>query len=414
MAKKRGFGRIQALPSGRMRARYSGPDGALHNAPTTFETRLDAEAWLADERRLISSGTWTSPGDRREAAQAAAVIAEATRLPTFTTYATTWVAERKVKGRPLAPRTRDHYLQLLADYLSPAFGKLPIDQITPGAVNLWYDDFKPKRKKSHGKKTKGDTARAHTYSLARAIMNTAVSAHGPMVGQVNPFAVRGGGSSPSKKREQVATSEQLDTILEEIRPEWRALILIATWCGLRYSEIAALRRSDIDLTKRVIKVRRAVSRSRIEGVGVKEPKSDAGVRDIHIPEHALAGIKTHLRTYVTGRNGLLFPGHNGEHLAPATFYGGRTRKVKGKRVKVYSAHGWYAARNAAGRPDLHFHDLRATGATLIAQLGATEAEIQAFLGDSTPQAAQRYVRAAQSRMKNLAARLSELAASGQW
>jgi integrase len=76
--------------------------------------------------------------------------------------------------------------------------------------------------------------------------------------------------------------------------------------------------------------------------------------------------------------------------------------------------GWYAARTAAGHPTLHFHDLRATGATLLAQQGATEAEIQAFLGDSTPQAAQRYVRAAQSRMKAHAERMSVLATSGNW
>jgi integrase len=245
-------------------------------------------------------------------------------------------------------------------------------------------------------------------------MNTAVSAHGPLVGRVNPFAVRGGGSPSSRKRDDVATSEQLNLILETIRPQWRAIVLIATWCGLRYSEIVALRRSEVDVTNKVIKVRTAVSRSRTEGVTVKDPKSAAGVRDIHIPEHALKGIKTHLRSHVTGRNGLLFPSSTGEYLAPATFYGGRTRKVKGKRVKVYSAGGWYAARTAAGCPELHFHDLRATGATLMAQLGATEAEIQAFLGDSTPQAAQRYVRAAQSRMKKLAARMSDLAASGDW
>lgn len=414
MGKKRGFGRIQTLPSGRVRARYSGPDGALHNAPNTFDTLLDAEAWLTDERRLISAGTWTSPVARSDAARATAVMAETTRMPTFTTYATSWIAERKVKGRPLAPRTRDHYMQLLAAYLIPDFGDLPIDQIAPGAVNLWYDNFTPKRKNSHGKKTNGTTARAHSYSLARAIMNTAVSAHGPLIGQVNPFAVRGGGSSPNKKRTEVASAEQLKIMLATIRPEWRALILIATWCGLRYSEIVALRRSDVDMTKKVIKVRHAVSRSRIEGIGVKEPKSEAGVRDIHIPEHALKGIKTHLQTYVTGRNGLLFPNGAGEYLAPATFYGGRTRKIKGKRVKVYSPNGWYAARAAAGCPEFHFHDLRATGATLMAQLGATEAEIQAFLGDSTPQAAQRYVRAAQSRMKKLAEKMSDLAAAGDW
>ena len=99
---------------------------------------------------------------------------------------------------------------------------------------------------------------------------------------------------------------------------------------------------------------------------VKDPKSAAGVRDIHIPEHALKGIKAHLRSNVTGRNGLLFPSNTGNYLAPATFDGGGTRRVKGKRMKVNSAGGWYAAR------------------------------------------------AAQSRMRMLAARWSDLAASGDW
>ena len=50
-----------ASGTGRSRARYTGPDQALHNGPRTFETRVDAEAWLADERRLISAGAWSSP-----------------------------------------------------------------------------------------------------------------------------------------------------------------------------------------------------------------------------------------------------------------------------------------------------------------------------------------------------------------
>lgn len=59
--RKRSFGRIAKLPSKRYRARYTGPDACLHNAPTTFDSRMDAEAWLADERRLIASGAWTPP-----------------------------------------------------------------------------------------------------------------------------------------------------------------------------------------------------------------------------------------------------------------------------------------------------------------------------------------------------------------
>ena len=113
MGDKRGFGQIAKLPSGRHRARYTGPDLALHNAPNTFDNRMDAEAWLTDERRLISAGVWTSPAARR--ASVAAV--EASRVPLFESYASRWIEERRVKGRPLAPRTRDHYRQLLEDYL---------------------------------------------------------------------------------------------------------------------------------------------------------------------------------------------------------------------------------------------------------------------------------------------------------
>lgn len=89
---KRGFGRLATLPSDRVRARYTGPDGAIHNAPHTFDTLIGAEGWLTDERRLISAGKWTSPAAR---ATAAAVVPAA-----FGAYAAAWLAGRKVKGRP--------------------------------------------------------------------------------------------------------------------------------------------------------------------------------------------------------------------------------------------------------------------------------------------------------------------------
>ncbi len=49
--------------------------------------------------------------------------------------------------------------------------------------------------------------------------------------------------------------------------------------------------------------------------------------------------------------------------------------------------GFYAARVAAQRPDLSFHDLRHTGAVLAAATGATLAELMARLGHSTQGAA---------------------------
>ena len=55
---KRTFGRIRRLPSGRYQCAYIGPDTLLHQAPRTFDTRDDGEAWLTDVRREISRGEW--------------------------------------------------------------------------------------------------------------------------------------------------------------------------------------------------------------------------------------------------------------------------------------------------------------------------------------------------------------------
>lgn len=41
--KRRTFGRVRKLPSGRYQARYLGPDGLLRPAPRTFERRREAE-----------------------------------------------------------------------------------------------------------------------------------------------------------------------------------------------------------------------------------------------------------------------------------------------------------------------------------------------------------------------------------
>lgn len=415
---RRGFGSIKLEKSRRYTAFYTDPDGRTkisangratpvrHYASKTFETKVDAEGWLTDERRLISTGAWTSPAERKQAK----LLVEASKAPTFGQYASTWIDTRKNKsGKALAPRTRDHYKQLLADYLEPAFGHLPLDEIAPAAVNAWYDDFAAGRFATR-KKVTGDTTKAHTYSLARAVMNTATSAHGPLVGKVNPFAVRGGGTSPVRKRTQVATSEQFKIMLATIRPQWQLILLLGCWTGLRYSEIAELRRSDIDLKAGFIHVSRSVTRSK-QGVGVKAPKSDAGIRDQIIPTHVQPALKEHLRTYVTGKDGLLFPGTNGQHLAPVTFYGKvptKAAETQEQQSKQRARNGWYAARAAAGCPTLRFHDLRATGATLLAQQGGTVADVQVFLGDSTPQAALRYVRSADGRQKFLADRMAAL------
>ena len=70
------------------------------------------------------------------------------------------------------------------------------------------------------------------------------------------------------------------------------------------------------------------------------------------------------------------------------------------------------AREIAGRPDLRFHDLRHTGATLAAKAGATTKELMQRMGHSSMHAAMIYQHANEEDDLLLAARMDAMAFGG--
>ncbi|KGN39844.1 tyrosine-type recombinase/integrase [Knoellia aerolata] len=362
---KRSFGQIQRLPSKRYRARYTGPDATLHNAPHTFDTRGDAEAWLVGERRRISEDRWTPPSR----------LSDQPRALTLGEYAPRWLARRDLK-----PRTHIHYEALLERQILPTFDVVPLKAITSESVREWYSNLDRSK----------PTLRAHAYGLLRTILGTAVVDEKI---PVNPCHIRAASTTKRVRKVKPATLAELEMIAAALPMKYRPMLMLSTWCALRFGEVTELRRKDVDLKNGVIHVRRGVVRA--DGlIVVGTPKSEAGTRDVAIPPHLLPLLKVHVDSMpVRGREALLFPATDGaSHIAPSTLY----------RV-------FYPARVAAGRSDLRWHDLRHTGAVLAAQTGATLAELMGRLGHSTPQAALRYQHAAQGRDAQIAAALSKIA-----
>jgi integrase len=367
---QRGFGHIRKLPSGRYQASYVGPDTIRHGAPSTFETKEDAEAWLTDRRREIHNDDWTPPAARRKPI-------------TFGEHAERWLTNRILK-----PRTRYHYRHMLDGKLLPTFGDLPIRSITPDLIDDWY----------YRLGEDAPTAKAHAYGLLRTILGDAVQRR---LIDHNPCHIRGAGNSKRVKKIKPATLPELEALVAAMPERQQLMVLLAAWCALRFGELTELRRKDIDVKHGVIHVRRAVVRVNGEVV-VSTPKSDAGTRDVAIPPHLLPLVKEHLASNITGgKDGLLFPGTDGKHLAPSSLYGRKSTKTR-------KGWGFYEAREVAGRGDLRFHDLRHTGAVLAASTGATLAELMGRLGHSTPGAALRYQHAADGRDAEIARRLSAL------
>lgn len=378
MAERRDFGYIRKLPSGRYQATFVGPDLARHKAPVTFEVKDAAVVWLRNEKRLIDDAAadevdWVSPEERQEARR------RAQDRVLFGDYAARWLTERRnSKGEPLRALTRKDYEQVLATYLAPQFGKVPIDAITRADVRTWHT----------GLRSAPPRSRTKAYGLLRAIMNSAVDEE---LIAASPVHIRGAGGATTKRKVEPATPAELQVIAEHMPERLRAAVAIAAWCALRYGELAELRRKDIDVANHQIKLRRAVTFPP-GGAVVGPPKSDAGVRDVAIPPHVWPIVEEHLAKHVRpGPNELLFPGEARGHMWHSVMNGYFSK-----------------ARKAAGREDLRWHDLRHTGATLAAQVGATTAELQARLGHSTSVAAQLYQHAAKDRDRQIAERLSRL------
>lgn len=214
---------------------------------------------------------------------------------------------------------------------------------------------------------------------------------------MNPCRIRAAGVTKRERRIQPASLSELAHLVAELPDRYRALVLTATWCALRFGELTELRQHDVqladDVTSGWLRVRRAVTWPTPHAPVVTTSKSNAGMRDVAIPPHLIPMLRAHIALYsIPGPDGLVFPDTEGSHMHHGSMY------------KVFKR-----APKAIGRPDLRFHDLRHTGATMAAQAGATMRELMDRLGHSTPQAPLIYQHVAADRRAELAARLSAMA-----
>jgi integrase len=353
----REWGAIRKLPSGRFQASYLDAALTRRNAPARFTTRTDADAWLTAQRAALDAGTWRDPASGAE---------------TFAAYAARWLDDERLK-----PRTRYDYGRILDRLLLPEFGQMPLKAITPAAVRAWYKRLNPAT----------PVMRAHAYGLLRAMLRTAVADD---LIAVSPCRIRGAGQARPTRRTRPATLAELEVIETAMPDRLRLMVMLAAWCALRFGELAELRRADVDLIHGVLWVRRGVVRAGGQVI-TGTPKSPAGVRDVTIPPDLMPMVHDHLAGHPGPEpDALLFTNLSGRHLTPGGLYD-----------------HYYPARDAAGRPDLRFHDLRHTGATLAAAAGATIAELMHRLGHSTAHAAMLYQHATADRDAAIAEALSE-------
>ena len=168
--------------------------------------------------------------------------------------AETWLSQRTLKHT-----TRLHYRRVLAHFAP--LDDVPLESLTPQRVREWYASTLVDR----------PTYRSHAYGLLHAVCATAVT-DGLLT--TNPCQIERATQVPRKRQPVILTIEELGQMAEVIEPQYRALVLISAWCGLRWGEVTELRRADVGKDALVLTVARGATHQ--GGCRIDSPKSARG------------------------------------------------------------------------------------------------------------------------------------------
>lgn len=397
---RRTFGAIRQLPSGRFQASYEAPDmGVSHQddrdrtrykAPHTFRTRGDAEAWLDNEEDLVKRGKWTSPAAREEA--------QRRETMTVKELCETWLTTA-----PLKPSTVDsHRRRLERRVYCTDLADEPISLVTRDRVKAWWAEVQEKWP---------DTGNTNAYAYKRLRTAFSHAVHELEALEVNPVNIKKAGTPPrSTVRDRpLITPTEAQALIDGVSARMSAPVAVLLYTGLRIGELLELRRKDIDGLAggtMTIKVRRSVARitetitdpktgeTRKHQVlqSFDSPKTDAGNRNVVVPDKIAVKVREHCKTYMGRSDEALFvTTEKSKQMFDTSF---RSRLMTGKKK--------------AGREDIGPHDLRRYYGTMLVTNGVPMDSARRLMGHETIEQLARYFRSASGYEKDAASVLDRL------
>ena len=277
-------------------------------------------------------------------------------------YLERWLKD-SVKGT-VRHSTYEVHRYMIEPHLIPALGRLKLKDLNPVHVRGLY------REKLDSGLSAATVRKIH--SVLRKALKQAV-----MDGLI-PRNVCEAVKPPKVERKEIIPldREQARTLLESARGDrLEALFTLAVHTGMREGELLGLKWDDVDLERGVLRLRCALVRegSRVTLGDLKTAKSR---RQVRLTRAAVESLRAHLgrqleeiesmgSLYQPG--GLVFATETGT-LINASNLRNRSFKPLLKR---------------AGLPDICFHDLRHTCATLLLSQGTHPKLVQELLGHAT-------------------------------
>ena len=276
-------------------------------------------------------------------------VADAHGRKTFAEFYKEWSATQ-----PWVPGTV-RAMNLAAN--SVTFGNVELERMRPSHLQSWV-------KAMQDKPLQPSTIRTR-FNNVRAVVRAAVA------DRAIPFDVTINVRLPRVQKPERADDDDLTipaasevgALLSGADDKFAAFVGLCAFGGLRLGEAAALKVSDVDFIRKLIRVDRQVQRANGKQVEIRPPKYRSN-RTIYAPDGLVELLSEHVRVQVPGDdpNRWFFPGE-GEHPLHQNSVG----------------YLWRKARDAAG-VNYRLHDLRHFYASGLIAAGCDVVTVQRAMG----------------------------------
>ena len=256
-------------------------------------------------------------------------------------------------------RTWKGYESYLRNHAVPALGRLRLSRLEPHHLQKLYADLVESGRSS--------TTAHHLHAvLHRALRQAERWGHVPrnVAALVDPPRM-------ARREMQTLSAPQVRDLLDAASGDrLKTLYVVAVTTGMRQGELLALRWRDVDLEQGVLRIR-----GNLQGGEIVEPKSAKSRRQIELAATTVRSLRLHRQQQNRERLALgaewvdmdlVFANHVGRPLSPSNLVR-RSFKPLLRR---------------AGLPEIRFHDLRHTAATLLLSQGVHPKIVSEMLGHS--------------------------------
>ncbi len=319
---------------------------------------------------------------------------------TFADWLDTWLKEY---AKPqVRPTTYDSYEYLIRIHIKPGLGGTYLKDLQPAQIQRFYNqklqEPKMDRRKEENRKKNPD--REIQFLSPRTVRYMHIVIHESLEqalkeGKITRNPAKA--TRPPKVEKKEASYMNMDDIARFLRDiagdRWYPAFITVLGSGLRLGEVTALKWSKIDLQKGSIYVNEAVSRIKNDAVETgpktklifQNTKTQKGMRTIPLPADVVNELKR-LKTRQAEEKmklGKAYLGDGPEHNLKQDQWFVFTWP-DGQMVEPgYLSKHFLKLIRKSGIPNIHFHSLRHTYASMMLQADVHPKVVQEIIGHST-------------------------------